>query len=282
PHMFSRKGILIVIIIVFMLANGAFLSISARSKSGFSLLERIAVELIAPLQQAVVTFFQFLDKTWTGYFDLVSVREENRLLSIEVETLRNKVNHLSDAEIANNRLRSLLGFSQVISDKMIPAEVIGKDPAQWFRTIIIDKGIADNIQGGMPVVVPDGIVGQVTGVSSHHAKVLLITDHNSAVDALVQRTRSRGIVQGTGTAMCRFEYILQKADLQEGDIVISSGLDGIFPKGLKLGVITRSVKGQGIFQDVFVEPSVDFARLEEVFVMLSQPLILQDHDDATD
>ena len=132
----------------------------------------------------------------------------------------------------------------------------------------MDKGIRDGVRQGAPVVIPEGIVGVVVEASGRYAKVLLLTDPNSAVDALVQQTRARGIVKGGGADYCVFDYVLRKHGISVGDTVVSSGLDGVFPKGFRVGRISEIVRqNAGIFQKVSVTPYVDFEILEEVFII---------------
>ena len=124
----------------------------------------------------------------------------------------------------------------------------------------------------MPVVIPEGITGLITEVSPSYSKVLLIIDQNSAVDALGQSTRARGIISGDPEGKCAFNYVLRKHDIQIGEIVVSSGLDGVFPKGLRIGAVSEVLKpSAGIFQKVVVTPFVDFEKLEEVLVILDSP-----------
>jgi rod shape-determining protein MreC len=132
---------------------------------------------------------------------------------------------------------------------------------------VIDRGTQDGIVKGSAVLAPEGIVGQVFLASAHAARVLLVSDHNSGVDAIVQRTRAQGIVQGTVDAGCVLKYVKRTEDVQLGDDVITSGLDGIFPKGLPIGrVVEVDKRGRGLFQHAEVKPSVDFDQLEEVLV----------------
>ena len=120
----------------------------------------------------------------------------------------------------------------------------------------------------MPVVVPEGVVGQVVDVSVGYSKVLLLIDPNSAIDALCQRTRARGIIKGGSNKKCAFEYVLRKNDVRVGDVILSSGLDGVYPKGIRIGRVSSVVKrNSGIFQTVEVEPYVNFDKLEEVLVV---------------
>ena len=151
---------------------------------------------------------------------------------------------------------------------MIAAQVVGKDPSPWSKTVIVDKGTRDDVREGAPVVIPEGIVGVVVEAAGNYAKVMLLIDPNSAVDALVQETRARGIVKGGGADYCMFDYVLRKHAISVGDTVVSSGLDGVFPKGLRVGRISEIVRqNAGIFQKVSVTPYVDFDILEEVFVI---------------
>jgi rod shape-determining protein MreC len=155
---------------------------------------------------------------------------------------------------------------------ILSAELIGRDTTPWFKTIIIDKGKADGIEKGFAVVVPEGIVGQVIHASYHYSKVLLIIDSNSAVDALVQKIRARGVVKGEPTGLCLFDYVLRKHEINVGDTVVSSGLDGVYPKGLRIGRVSEVVKrNSDIFQEITVIPFVDFETLEEVLILTSPP-----------
>jgi rod shape-determining protein MreC len=148
--------------------------------------------------------------------------------------------------------------------------VIGKDPSAWFKTIIVDKGSSDGLERGLPVVIAQGIAGQIIEISAHYSKVMLIIDRNSAVDALVQRSRARGVIKGTSEDQCGFEYVLQKHDVQIGDTVVASGLDGVYPKGLRIGWVSDVVKREPeIFLDITVTPFIDFEKLEEVLIVLA-------------
>jgi rod shape-determining protein MreC len=180
-----------------------------------------------------------------------------------------KNNQWRETELANERLRNLLNFQKAPTNQVVAAEVIGKDPSGWFKTLIIDKGKAEGLHKGLPVVLAQGIVGQVIEVSNHYSKVMLIIDRNSAVDALVQRSRARGIIKGASADRCRFEFVLRKHDVQIGDTVITSGLDGVYPKGLRIGRISDlSEPKADIFYDITVAPFVDYETLEEVLVIL--------------
>ena len=265
--MFSRKMVMIVGVVVLIAVNIIILSINTQQAPPSYGLGRVAIAIIAPLQEIVTHGMRFVEGIWVHYFKLVSVAIENDHLRHELHQAAEERNQYNESLLSNIRYRSLLSFKQYIDDPVVAAEVIGRDPSPWFRTIIVNKGKADGIRKGAPVLVPEGIVGLVVEVAGNYSKVLLIIDQNSAVDGLIQRSRSRGIVEGDATGLCHFKYVLRKLDINLGDTVVSSGLDGVFPKGLRIGSISQIVKlNAGIFQQVMVTPFVDFEKLEEVLI----------------
>ena len=263
---------MIVGLIVVIAVNIIILSVSSRTKEPVYGLGRLAIYFVAPLQKAVTHTGHFVRGIWEHYFLLVSVSKENDALRSQLNEALERGYRCTEVELSNQRLKSLLNFQQSIKRELLPAAVIGKDPSAWFKTIIIDKGRRDGVEKGLPVVVPAGIAGQVMAVAGAYSKVLLIIDQNNAVDALVQRSRARGLVTGAAAGRCIFKYVLLKNDVQAGDTLISSGLDGVFPKGLRVGQVSDVVRrNAGIFQEVKVTPFVDFEKLEEVLVVLNPP-----------
>jgi rod shape-determining protein MreC len=266
--MFSKKMALIVGGIVLITVNVILLSITSKSRSNLGI-GRVGLSFVAPFQELVTRSVRFTRGVWKHYFLLVSIAQKNDILKKMLNESIEKNNQWREIEMANTRLRNLLNFQKAPNNRVVAAEVIGKDPSGWFKTVIIDKGKAEGLQKGLPVVLPQGIVGQVIEVSSHYSKVMLIIDRNSAVDALVQRSRARGIIKGALADQCRFEFVLRKHDVQTGDTVIASGLDGVYPKGLRVGRISDlSERKSDIFYDITVTPFVDYETLEEVLVIL--------------
>jgi len=154
----------------------------------------------------------------------------------------------------------------------ITASIIGNSASSWFQSCLLDKGSIEGIQKGMAVVTPLGIVGQVVSVTGHSAKVLLITDANSGVDVLVQRTRARGIVSGSLENVTIMKYVKRSEDIQEGDRLITSGLDGVFPKGLMVGTVVKVRKQNlGLFQHIELSPAVSSGQIEDVLVVGGGP-----------
>jgi rod shape-determining protein MreC len=267
--MFSRNTWMIVGLIALVAISITVLSLPRPSDESGPGRGGTALTLTGPFQSAVSATIRFGKGIWRHYFFLVSAAMENDRLRDALSNEEEKNNRYRETVLSNQRLRRLLGFKATLDRRVLAAEVIGKDPSPWFRTILINKGRKDGVENAMPVVVPDGIVGRVVDTAGHYAKVLLLLDQNSAVDCLVQRTRARGIVRGGLGGRCLFDYALRKNDIRVGDVVVSSGLDTVFPKGLRVGRVAEIVKrNAGIFQDVVISPFVDFEKLEEVLVLL--------------
>lgn len=266
--------LLIAGLIALIAGNVIMVSFTSKRLIPVSGMERFVVFMIAPFQDIMTRTIHSLRDIWGQYFITVGVAGENRLLRKALDDVLADVHHCRESELANARLRKLLNFQDTLDQNTLAARVIAKDPSPWFKTIIIDKGATSNLRSGLPVVVPGGIVGQVTDVSRNYAKVLLLIDSSSAADALVQRTRTRGIIRGVAAGHYGFHYVLHKHDLEIGDTIISSGLDGVFPKGLQIGTVSDIRRNSAsIFQDVVVAPGVNYETLEEVMVILDSPRI---------
>ena len=255
----TRK--LIIPILIFLLAL-SLISANLHSRENMSFFESLVVGITSPVQKVVGGIIGGIGNVWRGYFYLVGAQQENEDLKRELKELKLQL----------HRSRALLNFKKSIATPLLPAELVAFDPSGWFQTILIDKGSSDGVAQDMAVVSADGLMGRVIGVSSHHAKVLLILDANSAVDALIQGSRVRGVLVGLGRDLCLLKYVQRNEDVQAGDQVISSGMGGVFPKGLLLGTVQEVVRGNsGLFQRVEVEPAANFSRLEEVMVVIQPP-----------
>ncbi len=250
------------------LVLGAGLAVrTSRDRARTDGLGRIFLEVMAPLQRTTSAVRSTLGGTVQSVRELFQARTENERLRASLRRATDDLGRLTELELENARLRGLLDFRETLQGDVLTARVIGRDATGLSRTIVIGRGEADGIGKGAAVLAPAGIVGQVFQASRHAARVLLITDHNSGVDGLVQRTRARGIVQGTVDASCGLKYVKRTEDVQVGDVVITSGLDGIFPKGLPIGQVSSVDKrGQGLFQYAEITPQVDVDQLEEVLV----------------
>lgn len=267
--MFSRKTVVILGVLVFIAANALLLTLNSRSHSPALMPYRVVLSLVAPFQEMIIRWVRLNENIWHHYFYLVTVAEENSQLKQAVADAEAKLNRYEELTLANQRLRRLLEIKQSTTREVVAAEVIGRDPSPWFKTVIINKGKVDGIDKGYPVVMAEGIVGQIIEISKSYAKVLLLIDRKSAVDGVVQRSRARGVVKGGAETQCTFDYLLRKHDISVGDMIVTSGLDGVYPKGLPIGrVVTVDRPHAGIFQHVRVAPFVDFEKLEEVIVTM--------------
>ncbi len=272
--MFSKKTMVAVGAVVLIGLYIIVFSFSYLRKSSVGdAATRTALFIASPFQSAFSSGMNFMDDIWTHYFFLISVSRENDELKKELALAVSKNNECREIELSNDRLVEFVKLKQHSPFKLEAAQVIAKDSSPWYKTIIIDKGMDDNVISGCPVMVPEGIVGYVLNASDKYSKVLLIIDRNSSADALVQRTRARGIAQGSARRLCQFDYALRKLDIRIGDTVVTSGFDGIYPKGLRIGYISKVIRrNSGLFQDVELTPYVDFTKLEEVMIILSPPL----------
>ena len=271
--MFSKKSVLILGGIALIAINIFVLSIAGKHHAT-NLFGRVAIAFVSPFQQLVTRSMHAAGSLWHQYFYLVSVSKENDRLKKELDQAVEKITRIEEVELANQRLRQLLNFKETAQLTVLPAEVISRDPSAWFKTMIIDKGRSDGLSKGLPVVLPQGIAGQVVEVSERYAKIMLIIDRNSAVDALIQRNRARGVIKGASSDQCKLEYVLRKHEVAVGDIVISSGLDGVYPKGLRIGEVAAvSDHEADIFKEIDVRPFVDFEQMEEVLIIINSPTV---------
>jgi rod shape-determining protein MreC len=153
---------------------------------------------------------------------------------------------------------------------MLPAEIIGRDPSSWFKTILVNRGTEAGVTPGSGVVSPLGVVGTVIETTLHSSKILLITDQNSAIDILAKRSRVRGILEGRAENACSVNYVVKSENIQKGDEIISSGLNAVFPHGILLGTVAETNNTpDGFFKNIAVVPAVDFSKLNNVLIMLT-------------
>jgi rod shape-determining protein MreC len=270
--MFSKRTLLVVGLIALIALNIILITLSNRRPFPSSGPGHFTLYLVAPFQEGVTQSVRFFRGVWYHYFYLVSAAKEKEQLSRALKKAEAANFEYQEVFLTNKRLRAFLNFQKDHAKPVVAAEVIAKDPSPWSQTILIDKGTHNQIRKGMSVVVPEGIVGQVIDTSAYYATVLLVVDQNNKVDALVQRTRARGIVKGSiAQGECSFEYFLRKDDVEIGDTIISSGLDGVYPKGLPIGNVTSVIRrSSGIHQEVTIIPFVDFEKIEEVIVILQE------------
>jgi rod shape-determining protein MreC len=221
-----------------------------------------------PLQIASQETTNWIRGFRENYNTLAGFKAENERLRARIQALEAEKQRLLEAEATNLRLKQLLDFRNQLSGKPIVASIIANSANSWFQSCVLNKGSANGIRRGMAVVTPVGVVGKVVSVTPRTAKVLLLTDPNSGIDVLVQRTRARGIVSGSLENGTVLKYVKRSEDIQEGDRLITSGMDGVFPKGMLVGTVIKVRKQHlGLFQFVEVLPAVQSSRVEDVLVV---------------
>jgi len=229
----------------------------------------LVLEITASIQKLVAAPADAALGLWKGYTDLLDVRDANEHLVLRVTELEEENLQFREALVASGHLQRIAAMRDEFEMPMLPAEVVGLDVSPWFRSILVDRGTAHGVHAGNPVVTYEGVVGLVTVASAHAAKTMLLLDRQSAIDGIVQRSRDRGIVRGRGSGELEFEFVVRGGDVQPGDVVITAGLGGVYPKGLRIGeVVEVSDPGGHLMQTATLRPAVDFGRLEQVFVML--------------
>jgi rod shape-determining protein MreC len=227
------------------------------------------LDIAAPVQKMVSFPFELTQNAWRHYVSLLDASDNNVGLRARLSMLEEENLQLREALIASGRLARIAEIRSDFEVPMLPSELVGVDPSPWFRSVLVDRGREHGVRSGMPVISEHGLVGLVTATSVRAAKAMLVLDRQSAVDGIIQRSRSRGIVRGRGTSEMDFEFVVRGSDVRIGDIVISSGLGGVYPKGLRIAeVVSVSDPGSALMQTAKLVPAVDFGRLEQVFVML--------------
>ncbi|MDR2946132.1 MAG: rod shape-determining protein MreC [Candidatus Adiutrix sp.] len=248
------------------------MSVGSRHLGRGSALSAAALEVVGPVERFLVASAGAVEDFWLGYFYLVDLRRENEALRERLRQQGQQLTEHGELRAANERLTSLLSLRQAYPQVVMKAaHVLAWDPGPWFRSIVISVGSDDGVAVDQAVVHGQGAVGRVIEVTPNYARVLLATDFNSSIDAFVQRTRAVGIVGGQGARPMYMKYVRQDEDVRPGDLVVTSGLDGAFPRGLALGTVTRvNRQSADIFVAVEVSPAVAFDRLEEVLVVTNQ------------
>jgi len=244
--------------------------LAARPQSAF-------LEIISPVDAAFTHLSDGASSIVNDYLDLLHVREENAHLRNELARVKSDRALLAELQVENQHLGELLELKDALGTNAVAANVIGSDATGLARTLILASGSSNGLRTGMAVLANQGVVGKIIAVSPHASRVLLIDDHNSALDGFDQRTRARGIVAGLVDDGLILKYADRSQDIRNGDTIVTSGLDGIFPRGLVVGTI-KSVhrEGPGLFLGVRIEPAVDFRQLEQVLVLTQPPPHLDD------
>ena len=262
----QRTGWLFMAVIV-----GHILLISAQvnTQRGVPLLEEVTFGTFAEVQRAATSAIATVQDNWTNYVALQDVRAENARLKEENAALQVGLQQERALAQQSRTLQSLLDLKTAVQLKTTSASVIAGGASPEFRTMTIDKGTGDGLASDMAVLAPAGVVGRIIMPARRAAKVQLLIDRDAAAGAIVERSRAQGVVVGTGTDRFRLDHVPGAADIQVGDRVVTSGIEGIYPKGFLIGQIQSIDRQSGEFTNVVVDPAVQFSELETVLVVVT-------------
>ena len=254
-----------------LVVQALLLSSQVTTERGDTALRGFIVALLSPFQRGADAVVVGARSTWNGYVDLRGVREDNQRLREEVARLEQAVWLERDLVASYRRLSGVLEFAERLPYEPIVAEVIGLDASAWFRTITVNQGKNRGVVLNAPVIAAGGLVGRVISLGPDVAQIQLLTDRDCSVGALLTRTRNRGIVAGSGEQSSPsgllLNYVSNLEDVVEGDPIVTSGIDGIYHKGIAIGRVASVRNGPRLFKTITVEPAARLARLEEVFIL---------------
>jgi rod shape-determining protein MreC len=268
-EMRERAGYLFVAV---LLGHILLISAQVQSKRGVPVLEVVTFGFFAEVQRGTSALVAGVREVWSGYVGLRGVRAENA--ELKQQLARAQV-ELQQQRALANRVRGferLLDLRASLAFDSVAANVIAASATPEFRTLTLDKGTRHGLRTDMAVIAPAGVVGRIVTPSGLASKVQLLIDRNAAAGALIERTRAQGVVVGAGEELLRMEYVAEIAELVVGDTVVTSGLDGIYPKGFTIGRVEGVQKHGAAFRQILVRPAVPFSTLEEVLVVTTTPL----------
>jgi rod shape-determining protein MreC len=254
------------------LGHVILISAQVQTKSGGRVLESVLFSAFSQLQRATGSMTGAVGNLWNNYFVLRGIRQENESLRQQVADLQIRLQQERALAQRSARFRQLLGLKEQVPLPTTAAEVIGAATSPGVQTLIINKGSADGIRTDNAVIAAAGIVGRVLDTSRHTASVQLIISRTAAAGAMIERSRAGGVVVGGGdNPPLEMEYVSNLADVKAGDMVVTAGVDGIYPKGLPIGRVESVQRGAGMYTRIRVRPVVDFSNVEEVLVVVVQP-----------
>jgi rod shape-determining protein MreC len=267
----ARRSRLLLVGLV--LVHLAAISHQVDGGGGVSLLQRSLLWALSPLQRGIDAAIGGVAEVWRGWGFHRETYVENRRLEARLHELETELQARSRRAQEADRLRELLGLRKALPLETLAAQVVGRDSVPWFRTLTLDRGEQDGVALNAPVLSATGVVGRVFAVGPHAARVQVLLDRDAGAGVMVERSRVPGVIAGqvagaaSGADDLLMKYVPARADVVVGDVVVTSGLDRIYPKGLVVGRVRSIGDGSGLFRDIRVEPSARFDRIEEVLVV---------------
>jgi rod shape-determining protein MreC len=248
------------------------LAIQIKRETQVRLIRIWAVELVAPLGRASAWTTDGIGGVWSNYVALRHMRQQNDAMQKEFDRLRLRNAELEGRAAEADRLAALLGFREAHAEvPMLAARVIGGSPDAASHIVFINRGTSDGLRRDMGVITPEGVVGKIVAVFPDTSQVLLLDDRDSGVGALLAGSRTQSPVRGSGDPLLGMEYVSNDVKVDQGEAVLTSGQDRIFPKDLPVGTVAQAkIDRRGSFQEILVKPAAHLDRLEEVLVLLSR------------
>ena len=264
-------------LLLFLFVGLLLVFLGSATGSRFGVFHQITLEALGPLQDTFTKISLSTVRLKDRYITLWNLQKENDQLRKELDTYHALLDEYREAYSRNRFLETELEFKKQETFPALMARVVGKDPSFWFQTLIVDRGENDGVVTGMVARNSYGVVGQVVQVSDNYSKILLANAPSSAIDAIVQNSRVRGILKGAGEQGYILQYVLKNGDVKKGDVIVTAGIGGVFPQGITLGTVSKvRSKRRGMFLEIEVEPAVDFARLEFFYINLSEEQLVID------
>ncbi len=269
PDIRQRSGYLLLVVVV-----GQIILISAQvnSRSGVSLLQAAVFGAFADVQRGTGAVVGGVQNAWNGYVALRGVRDENVALRTRMRDLEVSLQRERALAAESRQLRQLLALRDSAGVPTRAADIVGSSPTADFRTLTINLGTDDGVSADMAVVAPAGVVGRIVTLDRRATKVQLIVDRSAAAAVMFEKSRVQALAMGTGENLLRLEYVPGSAEVAVGDVVVTSGIDGIYPAGFVLGRVETIERLGGTFKSIGVRPAVDFSTLEQVLVVMSRPV----------
>jgi rod shape-determining protein MreC len=262
----QRTGYLFLTVV---LAQILLISAQVNSRSGVPVLEQVTFSVFSEAQRGTFGIVSGFRNAWSNYIGLRRVKGENDDLKRQLADTQVALQEQRALADRSRGLERLLELRNHVALSTVAAEIIGAAATPDFRTVTIDKGAADGLKKDMSVIAPAGIVGRIVVSSVRSAKVQLLIDRNAAAGGIVERSRAQGILVGEGDRQLRMDFVADAADVVVGDVIVSSGIDGIYPKGFVIGRVETVEKSGGAYHRIIVRPAVDFSGLEDVLVVVT-------------
>jgi rod shape-determining protein MreC len=261
-----RAGYLFLAVVI---AHLVLISAQVNARTGVPILETVTFGAFAEVQRGTSAVLNGFRGAWTGYIALRNVRTENEALRQELANAQVEIQRQRALADRTRSLETILGLSNSIDLQTAAAQIIGAAASPDFRTVTIDKGSVHQLRADMAVLAPTGVVGRVVIAGPRASRVQLLVDRNAAAGALIERSRAQGVVVGAGDDRLRLDYVSETSDVAVGDKVVTSGIDGIYPKGFVIGVVDSVDKNGVAYRSIGIRPAVDFSTLEDVLVVLT-------------